>query len=79
MPPNCLRRSAPAKRIAHFQAAWKKLRFMGWQVDVREVKTVDGVTTIVVQAYPLGETKEGMPVDNDTVLLKKPTGWKAES
>ncbi len=55
--------AAPAERIVSFQKAWKELRFLGWQVDVREVETVDGVTTIKARVYPISETKEGgLPV-----------------
>ena len=55
--------SVPGKRISLFQEAWKKLRFMGWQVNIREVKTVDGKTIIKATVHPIAEDTEGMRVE----------------
>jgi hypothetical protein len=45
----------PAERTALFAGLLKTkgMRLEGWQVDVKEVNAVDGVTTIRVRAYPI--------------------------
>ena len=36
---------------------------MGWQVNIREVKTVDGKTIIKATVHPIAEDTEGMRVE----------------
>lgn len=53
---------APEKRVAHFEKMWNRLRFSGWWLVVRDAKIIDGVTKIQLDAIPLAETTDGVPV-----------------
>jgi hypothetical protein len=49
----------PTERAAHFASVLQEVDFLGWQVDVRNAKTAEGMTTVTVQTYPLVRTREG--------------------
>ncbi len=50
----------PENRIAHYEEYLEQRHFLGWQVDIRDAKTVNGVTTVYVEVYPLVTTKNGI-------------------
>jgi len=59
---------APAQRIAHFKSFLEKNHFLGWQVDICDARTVDGVTTVPVQTYPLAEPQYGRWITMSSVV-----------
>lgn len=58
----------PEQRTAHYRAYLDKRHFLGWQVDLREARTVGGVTMIQVDVYPMVTTKDGMWITPATYI-----------